>query len=167
MKRNRFRETLHKLAGLDDTPKKIALGAALGVFIGVFPNPPYAGPFIAPILAHFFKLNKMAAVLGTFIMNPLFSPFFWTLSAVVGALIFGGNPVFIAESIRVAVGQSDLVRIKALGLFLLLVYLVGNIIVCSVCATLTYFLTLEAVKKYKIKKKKLKRLKRKLLLKIK
>src|SRR4030066_2169369 len=65
-----------------------ALGFALGVFLGVFPTFGLGIP-LALFLASIFRWNRVSAVLGSLVMNPLTTPFFWPLSGTLGAAIFG------------------------------------------------------------------------------
>ena len=39
-----------------------------------------------PVLAWIFRFNKAGALAGSAVMNPLTSPFFWALSAMVGSI---------------------------------------------------------------------------------
>jgi uncharacterized protein (DUF2062 family) len=65
------------------TPLQTALGFALGCFIGIFPSAGVGTP-LAVAFATRLELNIGAAFAGTFVMNPLTAPFFYTLSSWVG-----------------------------------------------------------------------------------
>jgi len=133
-----------KLVRIDDSPRKIALGAAVGVFLGVFPTFG-VGTILAFALAVIFRFNRAAAILGSFIMNPLTTPFFWALSASVGTAIFGGNYRTI-----VADFQSGKV-LKAAGMGIV-TYLVGNLLISGLLALITYPLVLKGVEAYRRKR---------------
>ncbi|MDH4101345.1 MAG: DUF2062 domain-containing protein, partial [Nitrospirota bacterium] len=60
----------------------------LGCVCGIFPSFGF-GMIVAPLVAGLLKWNKGAAFIGNFVMNPVTGPFFWGLSALVGALMFG------------------------------------------------------------------------------
>jgi uncharacterized protein (DUF2062 family) len=77
-----------QLLRINDPPERIARGAALGVVCGILPTFGFGG-FIAFGLAFLFKANKAAAILGSLIMNPITTPFFWTFSIILGSLILG------------------------------------------------------------------------------
>ncbi len=62
-----------RLLRMDDPPERIARGAAIGVLCGVLPTFG-AGGVIALAVAFVFRANKVAAVLGSLIMNPIQNP---------------------------------------------------------------------------------------------
>ncbi|MGB9856945.1 MAG: DUF2062 domain-containing protein [Dictyoglomaceae bacterium] len=128
-----------KVIRINDSPEKIAKSIALGVFIGVFPTFGIGG-ILALILAKILRLNYIATVLGTFIMNYFTSPLFWSLSYFLGSLILEGKIElkFLKEG-----------EIK----YFALTYLIGNLVVSFLTALLSYFLTKKAVEKYKERKR--------------
>jgi len=83
----------------------------VGAFLGVFPTFGL-GILIALALAIAFKFNKAAAILGSLIMNPLTTPFFWTASSVLGALLVNRDwhhtlKTFQAFSAHLSLGTSQ------------------------------------------------------------
>lgn len=67
---------------IDDSPHKIAAGAALGIFLGIVPG---EGVATALILASLFRLNRLSATAGVLATN------MWTTVAVLPlAAGFGG-----------------------------------------------------------------------------
>ncbi|MBI5344006.1 MAG: DUF2062 domain-containing protein [Deltaproteobacteria bacterium] len=126
-----------KILRIDDPPERIARGAAIGVFMGVFPTFGI-GTFLAIGLAFIFRANKAAAVLGSFIMNPLTSPFFWTLSAAAGSLLVRDDYRAILNEIK---GESPLNGIGRAYL----TYLAGNVVVGAAVSLLTYYIVRSAV----------------------
>lgn len=75
---------LHRLRRLPDTPHRICLGIAAGMFVSFLPI--YGFHFMAAaLLAWLLRGNILAALLGTFYGNPITFPFM-----VVGALEVGG-----------------------------------------------------------------------------
>lgn len=80
--RSRFTALLH----LDDPPWRIALALAIGVFIGC--TPLYGLHTILSIaVATLARLNKAAAVTGTWLNLPWITPFVYAASLKIGALI--------------------------------------------------------------------------------
>lgn len=69
------------------TPREIALGFALGVFVGCLPITPFQSIVVIG-LAFLCKANKVAGVLGTFITNPLNIIPFYFLFWYIGNHIF-------------------------------------------------------------------------------
>jgi uncharacterized protein (DUF2062 family) len=82
----RFKGVLH----LDDAPRKIALGLAVGVFISCTPF--YGLHTVMAIVAAFvLKLNKASTITGAWLNLPWFAPFVYGVSLKVGELILGGG----------------------------------------------------------------------------
>jgi uncharacterized protein len=74
-------------------PREIALGFALGIFIGMTPT-----MGIQIILAIFFaallKWNKISATIAVFITNPFTAPFIYGTTYLVGARVLGLQKIF-------------------------------------------------------------------------
>jgi len=65
---------IRKILWINDSPKKIALGVAIGIFWGIMPTFGSAILFSLPT-ALLLKANRTAAILATFVANPLTAPF--------------------------------------------------------------------------------------------
>ena len=65
-------------------PRKIALGFALGLFIGMTPSMGIQTA-IAILLAALFKWNKFSAAIGSWITNPLTAPLIYSFNYLIGA----------------------------------------------------------------------------------
>lgn len=130
-----------KMLRLNDSPEKIALGAALGVLMGIFPTFG-VGTILALILAAVTRANKAAAILGSLVMNPLTSPFFWTLSVLTGSVLMGEDSQKILEKVR------DEGLFRGFGRAYL-VFTVGNLIVSGVFAGATYLFVRWAVTRHR------------------
>jgi uncharacterized protein len=105
------------------TPARTALGFATGIFIGIFPS--FAvGSLIALYLASRLGLHRGAALSGTFLMNPLTAPLFYSLSYAVGAR-FAGLPLS-------AIHGGLLASLRQLGW----AFLLGNAVVALCAASL-------------------------------
>ncbi|MBI2413421.1 MAG: DUF2062 domain-containing protein [Deltaproteobacteria bacterium] len=141
----------YRILRIDDPPERIARGAAIGVLMGVLPTFGVGG-FLAVGLAFLLKANKAAAVLGSFIVNPLTSPFFWTLSAVVGSFIMGEDSSTVMARIK---HEGVLASTGWVGL----VYMTGNVILSAVFTALSYYIVKAAVIRHRRKKEE-KRLRR-------
>src|SRR5262245_19673378 len=72
MVRRKFRHYLRRLLALDDTPERIALAFAVGVFLAFSP---LVGlhTVLGLAVAFLFGLNRVAVLIGLFVNNP------WTL----------------------------------------------------------------------------------------
>ena len=116
-----FRYIYLRLVRVGGDPVHVALGFALGVFLGVFPTFGIGIP-IALVLASAFRWNRVSAVLGSLVMNPLTTPFFWSLSGAVGAAIFRTD----ANNVLTSVQNGERFRSLTIGAG---IYLVGNTVV--------------------------------------
>jgi hypothetical protein len=87
---SRLKEYIIRLNKKGLTPDEIAIGIALGIFIGFVP---LIGihTVIAIGLSYFLRLNTLLVLLGTQISNPLSFPFQIFLSAEIGSLILNGK----------------------------------------------------------------------------
>lgn len=134
-----------RLVRMGGNPVRIALGFSLGVFLGVFPTFGIGIP-LSLLFASMFRWNRVSAVLGSLVMNPLTTPFFWTLSGTVGAAIFRADANRLLSSVQ----NGEHLRGMTVGLG---IYLAGNTIVALVTATIAYFLALRAVLLYRKKRR--------------
>ncbi|MBF0387806.1 MAG: DUF2062 domain-containing protein [Candidatus Omnitrophica bacterium] len=75
-----------KLFRINDSPLKVALGFALGAFVGVMPG---VGPVAALVLAVFFRVNRVSALLGSLLFNTWMGLVALVLAVKVGALVMG------------------------------------------------------------------------------
>ena len=78
----------HRVKRLPDTPHKIALGFACGVFVTFTP---FFGLhfLLAVMIAWALRGNVLASLLGTFVGNPVTFPFIATTSYQLGLIILG------------------------------------------------------------------------------
>ncbi len=150
--RRRLRLAYLRIIRMEDPPERIARGAAIGVCSGILPTFG-AAALLALAIAFILRANKPAAVLGSFIMNPLSSTFFWTFSVILGSVILGED----SNSIFMAVRDNELLDgiTRAWTVFL-----TGNLIIAGAFTLAAYYLTRNAVIKHRVRKKKRKELKR-------
>ena len=66
------------------SPREIALGFALGIFIGMTPSIGIQMA-LAVLMAALFKWNKLSAAAGVLITNPLTAPLIYSMNYVIGA----------------------------------------------------------------------------------
>lgn len=136
-----------RLVRLNDSPEKVALGFAIGVTVGVFPTFGL-GIVIVIFLAWLININKASAIIGTLLMNPWTSPFFWAISFFTGSLMLGNNINETALLIKSLRTQGDLWE-AIVGKRLILPFIIGNITVTAVSAATSYFAVYYLVKAYK------------------
>jgi uncharacterized protein (DUF2062 family) len=84
------RYVVYRLRRLSDTPHAVALGFAIGVFTAVTP---FLGTHMvmAALLAWVIGGSVVAALLGTFVGNPITYPLFWYSTYEVGNLMLRGE----------------------------------------------------------------------------
>jgi len=121
-----------QLLTLRASKHEIALGIAIGVFVGVFPTFG-AGALLLALLAPFFKFNITAAIIGTFVANPLTSLFWISLSCSVVGIDYSTvkNSIELIRHLELAkfLGSVSV----AVGL-----YFIGNVIVSTASGLLSY-----------------------------
>lgn len=144
-----FRYIYLRLIRVGGDPVHIALGFSLGVFLGVFPTFGIGIP-LALLLASALRWNRVSAMLGSLVMNPITTPLFWTLSGMLGAAIFRVN----ANKVMTSVQNGERLRSLTVGAG---IYLVGNTIIALVSAVIAYFLALRVVTVYRKKRRERKR----------
>src|SRR3989338_6743732 len=81
-----LREKIKNLLLINDSAHQIALGAALGIFLGILPG---TGPVAAVFLAHFLKLNRAAALLGSLLVNGWLTLVFLAMASKLGSYLLG------------------------------------------------------------------------------
>jgi len=134
----KIKSFVKKLLRIKDSPEKIALGLAIGVFWGIMPTFGFAILFSLPT-ALLFRGNKLAAILGTFIANPLTIPLFYPFGYKIGQLILKTAPLPFSWDIF---NLESLLNIsKSL--------LVGNFLLAIGLALLIYFLVLQIIIRYR------------------
>jgi len=141
-----FKRAYGRFLKIRGSPREIALGFALGLFIGMTPTIGFQMP-IAVFFAALFKWNKIAAAVAVWITNPLTAPFIYSFSYVVGAKILGFK---IAPKLLTGLDFSTL---KEAGAKILLATTVGGVIVGVPLALLGYYLAFSAVHGYQTKLK--------------
>lgn len=85
-----FCSLFEKIKRLQGNPHYVAMGMAIGVFVGITPTIPFHTA-IAIILAFILRGSKPAAAIGVWIANPLTIPLFYYGDYKVGTGLFGGG----------------------------------------------------------------------------
>ena len=142
-----FRYIYLRLVRVGGDPAHVGLGFALGVFLGIFPTFG-AGTPIALLIASLLRWNRISAVLGTLVMNPFTTPFFWTLSGSLGAAIFRAD----AKKVLQGAGNGDRLRFFSEAA---LIYLTGNALIALFGAVVSYFVARNLVTAYRERRREL------------
>jgi uncharacterized protein (DUF2062 family) len=88
-----------RLVNLRATPHEIALGCALGAFVSITPLLGVQ-TFLAIVLSLVLRASVPAAIIGTFVGNPLSWPFIWVSTYVMGLQIVGLEGAFDPSAVQ-------------------------------------------------------------------
>lgn len=160
---------IHRVKRIPDTPHKIAIGIATGVFCSFTP---FFGLhfFLAAFVAYIFKGNIVAALFGTFFGNPVTWPFIASFSVKLGQIILG-YPVtnfetFLDHFVEASdatiqgvkslfgYGESDWALLYSFFRELFLPYFIGGFVLGLIAALFTYFVFRPIIYAYKVTRKK-------------
>ena len=141
---NALRRVYVRFIKIRGRPREIALGFALGIFIGMTPTMGIQIP-IAVFFAAVLKWSKISAAFGVWITNPFTSPFIYGITYIVGAKLLGLKatmtlPANFSWSIVQEILKNAPVIFGAL--------MVGGILIGLPLAVLSYYLAFAAVSKY-------------------
>ena len=135
---------LRAVLRLDDSPSRIALALAVGVFISCTPF--YGLQTLLSLgIATLFRLNKVGTITGTWLNLPWFAPLVYGLALHIGSLIVpdpqGIDAEALAGLLRTSAGLSwanvaQLLRDVSLAL------LIGTTVVGVVAGVATYVVAL-------------------------
>ena len=144
MKKNskKIIDFLQRFFTLDDTPHRIAAGAAVGVFMGIMPVESISTSLIVTTL---FRLNKVSALVGVAATNVWAMILALPFAALSGGFLFGTNPSQLADEFnRTYQGGWGYFLTKTsffrLTLPLLVGYFVVGVIVSLICYFILYFM---------------------------
>lgn len=151
--KRKARLTYLRILRIDDPPERIARGAAIGVAMGVLPTFGL-GIILSLAVAFILRANKAASVLGSFIMNPVTSPFFWTASLLTGSVLTGSDYSSIMEKVKengflTGAGEASFV------------FVAGNVVITAATTLASYYIVRNSIIRHRRKKeeKRLRKLK--------
>jgi uncharacterized protein len=127
---------------LQEDPRKLAWGMALGVFIGITPTIPFHTVVVLS-LAALFRVSPVAAFIGIQIGNPLtVVPIYIACYKVGQFLLYRGQPLVFPETSSFK-AWLDVLWQGGVALQ------VGGVILATPPAIVSYFLTLWFVQRYR------------------
>lgn len=134
-----------KFTKIRGEPRQIALGFALGIFVGMLPLMGLQMA-IAFFIAALLNYNKISAAAGAWITNPITAPFLYGLSYYIGAkfMSFKGN-YKLPEEFSLSVVKEIIVKAPNI----LWVMTVGGIILGIPLALAGYYLSYYIIIKYR------------------
>ncbi|MFA6411278.1 MAG: DUF2062 domain-containing protein [Syntrophales bacterium] len=133
--KKRSKEFYHRFISLKGEPANIAMGMAIGVFIGVTPTIPFHTAMIIAV-GVLFKQNITAGYLGSWLIsNPVTIPVLYFCQYELGSIILG------LQKSTWALNDFSLEGVMNLGWHILFPLLTGGIITAPFFAVTAYFLT--------------------------
>jgi uncharacterized protein (DUF2062 family) len=135
--KRKVREFIKHIKDLQGDPHYIAMGMAIGVFVGFTPTLPFH-TIIAILLAFVLRGSKPAAIIGVWSGNPVTIPFFYIGSYKVGMFIHGNSAPFDIK-------YESITELLDLGLDVTLAMITGGVIIGVLPAIATYFITRQVV----------------------
>lgn len=128
-----IREYVERVKRLEGDPHYIAMGMAIGVFIGITPTMPFH-TVLAVALAFMLRGSKAAAALGVWFCNPITAPIFYVGSYKMGMYLLGDNVPFDLK-------YESILELLNLGLDVTIAMIAGGVILGILPAVASYFIT--------------------------
>lgn len=139
-----LQKTYERFLKIRGNPREIALGLALGLFVGMTPFMGFHTA-IAVFFAAIFKWNKISSAVGVWVSNPLTAPFVYGGTYIVGARVCGSNGSFTPPS---ELGVSTIVNLLQKTPEIFWTLIVGGVIVGLPLAAAGYYFSYQSVLKY-------------------
>ena len=160
--RIRLRRMVRSIVTLHGSPRDIALGTAIGVFVAFTPTVGLQ-MLIAAFIATIFRANRFAAVIPPWITNPFTIPPIFALTYWVGTWFTHGPSAATVYQKLVQVVSSlrqlsfyafhqQLKEFLKIGVEVYVPMMIGGIIIGLICAAVSYPLTLRAVNRYRLRR---------------
>ena len=139
-----IRRVYERFIRIRGEPREVALGFALGIFVGMTPTIGVQTP-IAIFLAALFKWGKLSAAIGVWISNPLTAPIIYSVTYITGAKLLSLDPVF---NMPLSPTWSTLKAMLQKAPQALGAMTVGGAIIGIPIAIISYYLSYVALEKY-------------------
>lgn len=140
-----FKKAYYRFLKIRGNPREIALGFALGLFVGMTP---FMGlhTAIAVPLAALLKWNKFSAALAVWISNPLSAPVIYGITYFVGAKV-----LFVENGYQLPAEFSldALFYILRSAPEIIGILMAGGIVVGLPLAVMGYYFALKAITEYR------------------
>jgi uncharacterized protein (DUF2062 family) len=135
-----LRRTGQILVHVEDSPARVAVAFALGVFIAFFPLLGiHTG--LAIVIAIAFRLNKVAILVGAWTNNPWTLAPMYTAGTLLGCFVLGVSPASLSEIDWALHGRAFYESLVTGLRPLLMPFIVGNLVL-GAAAALASFLAL-------------------------
>jgi uncharacterized protein len=134
-----IRHLYKRILRTKSSPHDIALGMALGMFVGLLPIIPFQTVLVLAV-AVALRCSKLAALMGTLVTNPLTIPFLYLFMFRLGRFLLPDTRGrFNPEHLTI----HDLLQ---KGTHFYGSMFLGGVLIGLPCAVLTYVLTLKAIR---------------------
>jgi uncharacterized protein (DUF2062 family) len=137
-----LRDKLRLLLEVKDTPHRISMAFAVGIFIGI--SPLFGIHTILGILvAHLFKLNRFVTIIGVYVTNP------WTIIPIYTFCTWVGAKCLGIQKILPDIDWGHItfsMLLKDLGP-LLMPFLVGTILISILASVASYAIIYKVLKR--------------------
>jgi uncharacterized protein (DUF2062 family) len=134
---HRLRQTLQLVLRVEDTPGRVALAFAIGVYIAFFPLLGiHTG--LALAIAFAFRLSRVAILAGAWINNPWTIAHLYLAGTLLGCALLGVPSDRLASIDWTLHGRAFYAALFEGLRPYLLPYVVGNTVLGALCAVLTY-----------------------------
>lgn len=131
--KHNIREFVGRIKNLKGDPHYVAMGMAIGVFIGITPTMPFH-TVLAVSLAFMFRGSKAAAALGVWFCNPVTAPIFYWGSYKVGMYLLGNPAPFDVK-------YESILELLNLGMDVTMAMITGGVILGILPGIASYFIT--------------------------
>jgi len=145
LRKHSIREFIDNAKTLQGDPHYVAMGMAIGVFIGITPTIPLH-TVIAVALAFVLRGSKPAAIIGVWCANPITIPLFYWASYEVGMFLLG-------KSIPFDVNYKSIGELMELGLDVTVAMIAGGAILGILPGIAAYFITRKIFTKIRSRKR--------------
>jgi uncharacterized protein (DUF2062 family) len=139
-----LQKTYERFLKIRGSPREIALGLALGLFVGMTPFMGFHTA-IAVFFAAIFKWNKISSAVGVWVSNPLTAPFVYSATYIVGARVSGSARPFKPPG---ELGLSTITGLLQKTPEIFWTLIVGGIILGLPLAAIGYYFAYQSVLKY-------------------
>lgn len=133
LRKYNFREFVDRIKNLEGDPHYVAMGMAIGVFIGITPTIPFH-TVLAVALAIVLRGSKAAAALGVWFCNPVTAPIFYWGSYKVGMYLLGNSMPFDVK-------YESILELLELGMDVTIAMIAGGVILGILPGIASYFIT--------------------------
>jgi uncharacterized protein len=135
--RNKIKNHIEEVLRIKTSPHEIALGFSVGAFLAILPTFGLAFLIGIVLLLIFKKISKIGMLISFIIFNPIILAGIYSLSFILGDLIFGDMPIVIVD-----------LNLFQKIFFYSRRFLVGNLILAVSLSFISYLIVYWIVKKY-------------------